>query len=108
MYCKDSIFIMTSNLASDEIKAASPRLRKLIDDTKDRPEVYHLGMNQFNREIYPVLKKSLRRDELMGRINQVVVFLPLNEEEVSEYFEMQRDRSSNPLCSRFVKSSTKR
>ena len=73
---------MTSNLASDEIKEAAPRLRKLIEDTKDRSEVYHRAMNQFNKEIHPVLKKSLRRDELLGRINQIVVFLPLSEDEV--------------------------
>ena len=70
------------------VAAAAPRLRKLIDDTKDRLEVYHRTMHDFNREIHPVLKKSLRRDELLGRINQIVVFLPLNEDEVNLYLEM--------------------
>lgn len=79
---------MTSNLASDEIKEAAPRLRKLIEDTKDRPEVYHRTMNQFNRNMHPVLKRSLRRDELLGRINQIVVFLPLSEEEVSNFLKV--------------------
>ena len=40
-------------------------------------------MNDFNKEIHPTLKQSLRRDELLGRINQLVVFLPLDEREVS-------------------------
>ncbi|KLO08749.1 hypothetical protein SCHPADRAFT_597762 [Schizopora paradoxa] len=91
VYCKDSIFVMTSNLASDEIKEAAPRLRQLLEDTKDRPEVYHRTMNKFNKDIHPVLKRSLRRDELLGRINQIVVFLPLSEDEIRDVIikEMQ-------------------
>lgn len=85
VYCKDAIFIMTSNLGSDEIKAASPRLRKLVDDTKNRPEEYHRVINRFNKELHPVLKSSLKRDELLGRINQIVVFLPLDDKEVSSF-----------------------
>jgi len=82
VHCKDAIFIMTSNLGSDEIKAASPRLRKLVNDTKNRPEEYHRVINRFNKELHPVLKQSLKRDELLGRINQIVVFLPLDYEEI--------------------------
>ena len=81
--CQDAVFIMTSNLASDEIRVAAPRLRQLVDSTVDRPEEYTRVVTQFNREIHPVLKARLKRDEFLGRINQIVVFLPLNEEEVS-------------------------
>lgn len=80
--CQNAVFIMTSNLAADEIKAASPMLRKLVERTEDRPEEYTRVVGEFNRGIHPVLKRSLRRDEFLGRINQIVVFLPLNEEEV--------------------------
>ena len=73
---------MTSNLASDEIRKASPMLRKVVDATQDRPEEYTRVVTQFNRTIHPILKKSLKRDEFLGRINQIVVFLPLDEEEV--------------------------
>ncbi len=83
IYCQNAVFIMTSNLASDEIKAASPMLRKLVEQTEDRPEEYTRVVGKFNRGIHPVLKQSLRRDEFLGRINQIVVFLPLNEDEVS-------------------------
>jgi ATP-dependent Clp protease ATP-binding subunit ClpB len=40
-------------------------------------------MARFKRDIYPELKKGLQRDEFLGRVGEVVVFLPLNEEEVS-------------------------
>lgn len=81
--CKDAVFIMTSNLASDEIKAKSPFLRKVVAETEHRPEEYTRVVSAFNREIHPILKKRLRRDEFLGRINQIVVFLPLDETEVS-------------------------
>ena len=82
-HCKDAIFIMTSNLGADEIKAASPHLMELIRKTKDRPEEYHRVISKFSRGLHPILKSSLKRDEFLGRINQIVIFLPLSDEEVS-------------------------
>lgn len=82
VYCKDAVFIMTSNLASDEIKEQSPFLRALVAATERRPEEYARVIGQFNRQIHPILKQSLKRDEFLGRINQIVVFLPLDESEV--------------------------
>lgn len=85
IYCKDATFIMTSNLASDEIKRKSPYLRKIVAETEaqGRPEEYMRLVGDFNRKIHPILKDALRRDEFLGRINQIVVFLPLDEEEIS-------------------------
>ena len=83
VHCKDAVFIMTSNLAADKIREASPMLRKIVDATTDRPEEYSRVIAGFNRTIHPILKKKLKRDEFLGRINQIVVFLPLNEDEVT-------------------------
>ena len=83
IHCKDAVFVMTSNLASDEIKAASPMLRKVVEETEGRAEEYTRVIGEFNREIHPVLKRRLRRDEFLGRINQIVVFLPLDQAEVT-------------------------
>jgi len=74
---------MTSNLGSEEIRAAAPRLHKLVAMAEDRHELYLNGIEQFNRGLYPVLKESLKRDEFLGRINQTVIFLPFNNQEVS-------------------------
>ena len=82
VYCKDAVFIMTSNLASEQIRERSSFLRKLVMETEDRPEEYARVIRDFSREIYPILKWHLRRDEFLGRINQIVVFLPLDEKEV--------------------------
>lgn len=75
---------MTSNLGSEEIRAASPNLRRLVASTEDQRERYLKAMGTFKKELYPVLKQSLVRDEFLGRINQTVVFLPLNNQEVSD------------------------
>ena len=75
---------MTSNAASDEIKANSGSLRLLTDATEGRPQEYLRVIREFNQRIYPVLKREFKRDEFIGRINQTIVFLPLNDEEVVE------------------------
>ncbi len=85
IYCQNAVFIMTSNLASDEIKNTTPMLRRIIDSTENRPEEYLRIIGEFNRRIHPVLKQSLKRDEFLGRINRTIVFLPLNQEEVSQH-----------------------
>ena len=74
---------MTSNTASDEIKENSGSLRLLTNATEDRPQEYLRVIREFNQRIYPVLKREFKRDEFIGRINQTIVFLPLNDEEVS-------------------------
>ena len=72
---------MTSNLGSEEIRAASQKLHELVDKTEDR---YSEGIGQFIKQLYPLLKASFRRDEFLGRINRTVVFLPFNDKEVSD------------------------
>jgi len=83
IYCTGAVFIMTSNLGSEEIRTASPKLHKLVAATEGRHEQYLKAIGEFNKQLYPVLKKSLKRDEFLGRINQIVVFLPLNDQEVN-------------------------
>ncbi len=66
VYCQNAIFIMTSNLASDEIKKSSPTLRKIVEETEHRPEEYFRVIGEFNRRIHPILKKSFKRDKFLG------------------------------------------
>lgn len=81
IHCEGAVFIMTSNLGSAEIRASSQMLHKLVRETKDR---YLKGIGQFVETLYPVLKEKFKRDEFLGRINQTAVFLPFNNEEVSD------------------------
>jgi ATP-dependent Clp protease ATP-binding subunit ClpB len=82
---------MTSNLGSEEIRAKSPQLHKLVAATEDQHEQYLNAVGEFTKELYPVLKKSFKRDEFLGRINQIVVFLPFKEKEVSNKATMISD-----------------
>ena len=73
---------MTSNLGSEEIRATSPKLHRLVAKMEDQHEQYLRGIGQFNKQLYPVLKESLKRDEFLGQINQIIIFLPFNDQEV--------------------------
>ncbi|KAJ3512814.1 hypothetical protein NLJ89_g3305 [Agrocybe chaxingu] len=89
IYCKGAVFIMTSNLGSEQIKAESPKLHKLVAKTEGRHEQYLRGIGQFNKQLYPILKGALKRDEFLGRINQTVVFLPLSDQEIGQIVEIE-------------------
>lgn len=98
--CKEAIFIMTSNAGSEIIKDSSDFLRGSVDEAEKqgRPEEYLRIVREFNRTLYPALKAKFERDEFLGRINQIIVFLPLNLEEIASVVEgelnMWRKRAS--------------
>ncbi|XP_034055076.1 caseinolytic peptidase B protein homolog [Gymnodraco acuticeps] len=85
--CKDAIFIMTSNIASDEIAQHALQLRqeaeevshrKLADKLEDVQKGDDVKISRQFKEsvIRPILKAHYRRDEFLGRINEIVYFLP--------------------------------
>ncbi|XP_026047435.1 caseinolytic peptidase B protein homolog isoform X1 [Astatotilapia calliptera] len=85
--CKDAIFIMTSNVASDEIAQHALQLRqeaervsrrKLADNLEDVQKSDDIKISRQFKEsvIRPILKAHFRRDEFLGRINEIVYFLP--------------------------------
>ncbi|KAK9876651.1 hypothetical protein WA026_014027 [Henosepilachna vigintioctopunctata] len=92
--CKEAIFIMTSNLASDEIAQYGLHLRKEID--RQRKEILNNKSDlkisdditvtrKFKDEVVkPILKKHFKRDEFLGRINEIVYFLPFSRNELME------------------------
>ncbi|OXU21902.1 hypothetical protein TSAR_002413 [Trichomalopsis sarcophagae] len=91
--CKDAIFIMTSNLASEEIAEHAMQLReeaerlltkRLDDKTNDdqEPENIEISRNFKDQVVRPILKSHFRRDEFLGRINEIVYFLPFSRAEL--------------------------
>ncbi|KAM5224537.1 mitochondrial disaggregase [Hipposideros larvatus] len=85
--CKDAIFIMTSNVASDEIAQHALQLRQEALEMSHSRIAENLGDVQINDKITisknfkenvirPILKAHFRRDEFLGRINEIVYFLP--------------------------------
>ncbi|XP_062417106.1 mitochondrial disaggregase isoform X2 [Pungitius pungitius] len=85
--CKDAMFIMTSNIASDEIaqhalqlreEAEAVSRRKLADNLEEVQKSEDVKISRQFKEsvIRPILKAHYRRDEFLGRINEIVYFLP--------------------------------
>lgn len=91
--CKDAIFIMTSNLASNEIAQHAVQLRREAENTENEPKKKN-GKDsseditiprQFKDEVVkPILKRHFKRDEFLGRINEIVYFLPFSRNELLE------------------------
>ncbi|XP_064414101.1 mitochondrial disaggregase isoform X2 [Latimeria chalumnae] len=85
--CKDAIFIMTSNVASDEIAQHGLQLRQEAQEISKKRIAENLDDVQISEKITiskrfkenvirPILKSHFRRDEFLGRINEIVYFLP--------------------------------
>jgi ATP-dependent Clp protease ATP-binding subunit ClpB len=95
--CKKAIFVMTSNLASTEIAEHAIGLRKeaaiiakerkeghLLDDQgQSLEEKITLSRKFKEREVQPILKRHFGRDEFLGRINEIVYFLPFSRSELT-------------------------
>jgi ATP-dependent Clp protease ATP-binding subunit ClpB len=76
---KNTIIIMTSNLGSQYIQSQFEHLTEanrtqVIDDTK--------------REVMNMLKKTIR-PEFLNRIDETIMFLPLNRSEIEQIVELQ-------------------
>ncbi|XP_042898690.1 mitochondrial disaggregase [Parasteatoda tepidariorum] len=91
--CKDAIFIMTSNLASNEIARHGIHLRAEAAEIAKQRYGDHEGntdmiekvtiSKEFKENIvYPILKRHFKRDEFLGRINEIVYFLPFSKSEL--------------------------
>ncbi|XP_066475997.1 mitochondrial disaggregase [Tiliqua scincoides] len=85
--CKNAIFIMTSNVASDEIAQHALQLRQETVELSQKRIAENLDdvqmtdkitiSKQFKENVIrPILKAHFRRDEFLGRINEIVYFLP--------------------------------
>ncbi|XP_022122660.2 caseinolytic peptidase B protein homolog isoform X1 [Pieris rapae] len=101
--CKNAIFVMTSNLAADEIAQYGLQLRREQEALRaqrmraraaqgeattpvraeEGPERSPEVSRQFKDEVVrPILKKHFGRDEFLGRINEIVYFLPFSRQEL--------------------------
>ena len=78
---------MTSNVGADDITKAAPELHKMVAATEGKPAEYARYMRQFTSSLTPALQKAFKRNEFLGRINEIVVFLPLTAVEVKAVVE---------------------
>ena len=97
--CKKAIFVMTSNLASTEIAEHALGLRKEAEMiAKERKEGHNLEdieekitiSRHFKEKVVQrILKRHFGRDEFLGRINEIVYFLPFSKSELSKLVERE-------------------
>ncbi|KAI0232506.1 caseinolytic mitochondrial matrix peptidase chaperone subunit B [Lamellibrachia satsuma] len=104
--CKDAIFVMTSNLANEEIAQHALQLREEADqihkqrregrlDDLELPEQIIIS-KQFKEDVVrPILKHQFRRDEFLGRINEMVYFLPFSRSELTKLVVRELDFWAN-------------
>lgn len=76
---KNTIIIMTSNIGAHIIQ---DKLKGL--DEKNRDEV----LEQTNREVYELLKQTIR-PEFLNRIDEVIMFTPLQKSEIVDIVRLQ-------------------
>merc|ERR1712058_51404 len=98
--CKHAMFIMTSNLASTEIAEHALQLRREAEDIakeryagniedKDIGENITISRHFKDKIIQPILKYHFGRDEFLGRINEIVYFLPFSKSELIHLVERE-------------------
>ena len=78
---KNSLIIMSSNLGSEMIQ-------EMVDEQADTDR--NEQMDQVKRELLPLLRKALR-PEFLNRIDETIVFTPLNREEIRRIVRLQID-----------------
>ena len=82
---KNTIIIMTSNLGSGYIQS---QFEKLTADSGH--EARETLIEETKEEVMNMLKKTIR-PEFLNRIDETIMFLPLNEEEIKQVVRLQID-----------------
>ncbi|KAG0713132.1 Caseinolytic peptidase B [Chionoecetes opilio] len=101
--CKDAIFIMTSNLASEEIAEYGLQLRAEAEqiskqrlegepDDLEITETITISRKFKEKIVRPILKHHFQRDEFLGRINEIVYFVPFSRQELLKLVKAELER----------------
>ncbi len=92
---KNTIIIMTSNIGSHIIQES---FEKITEKNKDSV------LAKTKLEVYDLLKKSIR-PEFLNRIDEVIMFEPLNREDIFKIVEIQFAQIAKRLAEQEVKIS---
>ena len=84
---KNTIIIMTSNMGSDIIRE---RMSKLTDANRDQV------VESTKNEVLELLKQRIR-PEFLNRIDEIIMFTPLTENEIKQIVKLQIDSVSHML-----------
>ncbi len=85
---KNTIIIMTSNLGSAYIQS---QFEKINDENRE------VVIEETKKEVMSMLKKTIR-PEFLNRIDEIIMFLPLNREEIEQIVMLQINGIKNMLA----------
>lgn len=85
---KNTIIIMTSNLGSSYIQS---QFEKINDENRE------IVIEETKKEVLSMLKKTIR-PEFLNRIDETIMFLPLNREEIEQIVMLQIGGIKNMLA----------
>ena len=85
---KNTIIIMTSNLGSSYIQS---QFEKINDENRE------VIVEETKKEVMSMLKKTIR-PEFLNRIDDIIMFTPLNEEEIRKIVTLQLDSVKKMLA----------
>lgn len=85
---KNTIIIMTSNLGSAYIQS---QFEKINDENRE------VVIEEMKKEVMSMLKKTIR-PEFLNRIDETIMFLPLNREEIEQIVMLQINGIKNMLA----------
>ncbi len=85
---KNTIIIMTSNLGSSYIQS---QFEKINDENRE------MIVEETKKEVMSMLKKTIR-PEFLNRIDETIMFLPLNKEEIEQIVMLQIGGIKNMLA----------
>ena len=85
---KNTIIIMTSNLGSAYIQS---QFEKINDENRE------VVIEETKKEVMSMLKKTIR-PEFLNRIDETIMFLPLNREEIEQIVMLQINGIKNKLA----------
>ena len=90
---KNTIIIMTSNIGSSLIRENFEQI-----NNRNRNEIIEKTKN----EVFELLKKAIR-PEFLNRIEEIIMFAPLDESQITEIVKMQLNGIKNMLAENGVK-----
>ena len=85
---KNTIIIMTSNMGSSIIRENFEKIT---------PENHDQVMDETKLQVLELLKKTIR-PEFLNRIDDIIMFTPLNQEEIRQIVSLQLDSVKNMLA----------
>ena len=89
---KNTIIIMTSNLGSQLIQSHFDKIREMEKDSSISPKELETKkeeiMEDAKNEVMEMLKKTIR-PEFLNRIDETIMFAPLNKEQIKQIVKLQ-------------------